>query len=320
MAKERRKKGRLGCFSLVLLLGFIGVFCVAGYNFTTELRGMMKERNAFDGLAKQVHAARQAAVDAAAAPESANAAPAGQQGAPEPTGAVPPGQQGAPESAETTASPERQGEQESSVGGEPAELIEPTPRTILPEYAELAAQNEDFYGWVYIEDTPIDYPVMYTPEDPEYYLHRAFDRSYSFSGVPFMGGSCFEGCVNPILYGHDMRNGTMFAALLKYADEAFWMEHPVVQFDTLYEHGTYEVMAAFRSRVYKASEKGVFRYYDYYDLTDPELFDEYVEQVQKAALYDTGITAEYGDELRTMSTCAYHTDDGRFVIVARRVS
>lgn len=182
-------------------------------------------------------------------------------------------------------------------------------------YLELKEQNPDFFGWISIKGTKINYPVMYTPDRPEYYLHRAFDKSNSQSGVPFLDGRCFAECGNYLIYGHHMNNGTMFAQLLSYGDEEFWKEHPTIQFDTLDGSGNYSVLAAFYSEIYPDEEDG-FRYYRYTDLREEEEFEAYINQVKEAALYDTGIQAEYGDVLLTLSTCSYHVDDGRFVVMA----
>lgn len=189
---------------------------------------------------------------------------------------------------------------------------------MLPGYAALYEENPDLFGWVQIEGTRLSYPVMFTPDDPEYYLRRAFDGSESTSGVPFLDGGCPENGGNYLIYGHNMSGGTMFALLPSYAERDFYEEHPVIRFDTLFEQGEYDVMAAFYSKAYDTDEQDVFRYYQYTDLSSPERFQEYVEQVQAAALYDTGITAEYGDQILTLSTCSYHTDNGRFVVVARK--
>ena len=189
---------------------------------------------------------------------------------------------------------------------------------MLPGYAALYAENPDLFGWVQIDGTKLDYPVMHTPDDPEFYLQRAFDRSASGSGVPFLDGSCTEGGGNYLIYGHNMRSGTMFATLLSYAQPDFYEAHPVIRFDTLFEEGTYEIMAAFYSNVYDSNDQNVFRYYQYTDLRNPDRFQEYVSQAAAAALYDTGVTAQYGDQLLTLTTCSYHTDNGRFVVVARR--
>ncbi|OUQ75818.1 class B sortase [Flavonifractor sp. An100] len=196
---------------------------------------------------------------------------------------------------------------------------EPLPSR-LEGYAALHGENPDLFGWVKIEGTKLDYPVMFTPEDPEYYLRRAFDGSYSVAGVPFLDGDCQEDGNHYLVYGHHMKNGTMFGSLPGYANEDYWAEHPAIQFDTLDEEGGYEVLAAFYSEIYPVDAEGVFRYYEYADLSDPERFTEYVEQAKAAALYDTGIAAQYGDRLLTLSTCSYHTDNGRFVVVARKAA
>lgn len=185
-------------------------------------------------------------------------------------------------------------------------------------YAPLKELNPDFFGWINIENTVVNYPVMHTPEDPERYLHRDFEGETSQSGVPFLDGACYDGCGNYLIYGHNMKNGSMFATLPSYANQSFWEEHPVIYFDTLSDSGVYEVVAAFYSRVYEKEEQNVFRYYDYTDLTNPNTFESFVSQVKQAAVYDTGIDPEYGDQLLTLSTCSYHTDDGRFVVVARK--
>lgn len=191
--------------------------------------------------------------------------------------------------------------------------------TASSPYAALKEQNSDFFGWISIEGTKLNYPVMHTPEDEEYYLRRDFDREPSQSGVPFLAADCCEGCGNYLIYGHNMKDGSMFASLLDYADPKYWEERPVICFDTLEEIGEYEVLAAFYSQAYQQEAEGVFRYYQYPDLSDPDRFGEYVQQVQSAALYDTGIRAESGDQLLTLSTCSYHTKNGRFVVVARKV-
>jgi sortase B len=160
---------------------------------------------------------------------------------------------------------------------------------------------------------------MYTPGDSEYYLHRAFDRSYSQSGVPFLEGAYTDTCNNYLIYGHNMKNGTMFSSLLSYEKESYWQQHPVVTFDTRDDSGTYDVLGVFYTEI-AADRDDVFDYYHYLDLSDPDRYDEYVRKVKENALYDTGIDAAYGDQLLTLSTCSYHVDNGRFVLVARKRS
>lgn len=190
---------------------------------------------------------------------------------------------------------------------------------VLPQYQALWEKNQDLAGWLSIEGTAIDYPVMHTAQDEEYYLRRAFDRSNSVSGTPFLAAGCFTGCGNYIIYGHNMKDGSMFAALLNYADDTFWEEHPTIRFDTLEETGTYQVLAAFYIDV-SLSEDGVaFPFYEYTGLRDEAIFQEYLAQVGDRALYSTGVTAEFGEQLLTLSTCSYNTSDERFVVVAKQV-
>lgn len=192
-------------------------------------------------------------------------------------------------------------------------------------YQPLVQENSHLAAWLIIEGTEVDYPVLFTPSDPEYYLHKAFDGSYAVSGSLFIGANCVPDGTNIIIYGHQMKDGSMFGSLDSYAEEDYAREHPEILYDLIqpdgsYERLTFEVMAAFYSRVYQVDEKDVFRYYYGTDLSDPENFQSYVEEAVSASLYNLGVTAEYGDRLMTLSTCSYHTDDGRFVVVAREKS
>ncbi len=189
----------------------------------------------------------------------------------------------------------------------------------LAAYGALKEDNEDLFGWLTIEDTVIDYPIMYTPDDPEYYLNRDFDGNDSVSGLPFLDGNTDpEVRGNYLLHGHNMRNKTMFATILNYEDPEYLEEHRYLYFDTMEEVGVYEVVAACRARIRYANEEG-FRYYFGTKLDTEEKFNEYVEGVREMAAYDTGFEAAFGDELITLSTCAYHTENGRFFIVAKRI-
>lgn len=96
----------------------------------------------------------------------------------------------------------------------------------------LIAENADCIGWICIDGTNISYPVMHTPSDPQKYLRRNFYGKYSQSGVPFLDGRCSPQSTNLIIYGHNMRNGTMFADLKKYVDRDFLNAHRTVKFET----------------------------------------------------------------------------------------
>lgn len=190
----------------------------------------------------------------------------------------------------------------------------------LPQYEELYAQNQDMVGWIKLEGTQINYPVMQTRDDPEFYLSNNFEKTYARSGLPFLDARCdlSNANVNLLVHGHNMKGGSMFSRLLKFENKRFWQDHKIIQFDLVTETREYEVMAMFRSKQYEKGEEG-FRFYDYIDLSEWGAFNAFVTQVKGASLFDTGITAQWGDELLTLSTCSYHTDNGRFVIVGRRI-
>lgn len=193
---------------------------------------------------------------------------------------------------------------------------------VSEKYAELYLQNNDIIGWIKIPETRINYPVMQTPEDPEYYLHRNFEKEDSDAGTPFM--DCFSNIFIPtgnfLIYGHNMSAGTMFHDLLKYSDRKFYEEHKTFQFDTIYSggQGTYEVIAAGYSQIYPENS-GAFKYYMHASITEEKEFTEYVKGVKELSVYETGVGAEKGDQLVTLSTCAYHTENGRFFVVGKRI-
>ena len=190
--------------------------------------------------------------------------------------------------------------------------------TAFEKYADVYAQNSDLVGWVSIPGTRIDYPVMQTKDSPDFYLKHAFDKSYSSYGVPYLAENCDVGISdNLVLYGHHMNNGSMFSDLCKYESEDFYREHKTIRFDTLDSFGEYEVIATFKTVAY--SGEG-FKYYHFVNAENAEAFDEYIAECKALALYDTGVSAEYGDKLITLSTCEYSRTNGRMVVVAKQIS
>ena len=199
-----------------------------------------------------------------------------------------------------------------------AATVPPTePREVLPRLQEQYEKNPDLAGWLTIPGTRIDYPVMYSPDEPERYLHANFEVSYSFAGLPFIDAVCDPESGNRIIYAHNMLDGSMFRTLLKYQQKDFWQRNPVISFSTLYEEQEYEVVAAFYDKVYKKSDTN-FKFYQFYDTSDQSSFDEAMAYYREHALYDTGVTAQCGDLFLTLVTCAYQTENGRFVVVARK--
>lgn len=198
-----------------------------------------------------------------------------------------------------------------------AETPAPTqPREILPQFQDLAIQNPDLAGWLTVGGTRIDYPVMYSPDEPERYLYANFEKQYSFAGLPFIDAAGQVDSGNRVIYAHNMLDGSMFRGLFRYEQKNYWEKHPTFTFSTLYEEKEYEIMSVFYDKVYKKTDTN-FKFYQFFDTSDAEHFARAMEHFQEKQLYDTGVTAQPGDKLITLVTCAYQTDNGRFVVVAR---
>ncbi len=187
---------------------------------------------------------------------------------------------------------------------------------------ELKKENQDVIGWLEIEDTNINYPVMQaSEEEDQFYLTHNYKREENKQGSLYLEEE-YDWSIpsnNFLIFGHNNSlDGSMFADLPKYEDESFYQEHPTIRFTTVGEDAEYEIISAFRSRLYYKNETGVFRYYFFYNCENEEEYNEFVRNAKDSSLYDTGKTAKYGDQLITLSTCAYHTEDGRFAVVARK--
>ena len=204
---------------------------------------------------------------------------------------------------------------------EVAHPVTGAPIFMLREYAEIFRLNPDTAGWIHIDGTEIDYPVMWTPGRDDYYYKRDFYKKDSKYGCIYAeeNASLEMPSDNVTLYGHNMNDGSMFAGLHNYRKESFYKEHSLISFDTLYEHHTYKIIAVFDAS-FKNPDTS-FYFHMYVDGTEQD-FNNYVAEIKSRSIYDTGETAVYGDKLITLCTCDkdYSTDHGRFVVVAKRIS
>lgn len=191
-------------------------------------------------------------------------------------------------------------------------------QTMLPEYEALYNMNPDIVGWIHIDGTVIDYPVMQTPDRVDYYLKRNFYGMASDQGCIYVREECdfFAPSDNLTIYGHHMRDGSMFASLSSYTSRSTWEENSLIQLDTLYEYHTYQIFAVFKTT---ASVGKGFSYHLFADAQNEEEFQKFVSQCKSLALYDTGITPQYGDKLICLSTCDYSRTNGRLVVAAVRI-
>lgn len=191
--------------------------------------------------------------------------------------------------------------------------------TILPDLQPLYEQNPDIVGWLTVPGTVIDYPVMQTKDRPNYYLRRNFDGKKHNAGCLYAAEPCdiFTPSDNITIYGHRMKNGSMFASLEKFTDADYCKENPYIYFDTLYSLHTYQVMSVF---IVSSTVGEGFAYHEFVTAENEQDFDNFVDTCKELALYDTGVDAAYGDKLVTLSTCDYSLVNGRLVVVAKRVA
>ena len=180
--------------------------------------------------------------------------------------------------------------------------------------------NSDFVGWLSIEDTDIDYPVMKSSEsDPEFYLHRDFDKNYSYSGTLFIGEGCDADSDAFVIYGHNMNSGSMFGSLDSYKSGSFALEHKDIVFRTVKENRVYRVFAAFQTKLLDEDSDDFAYYRSVGKLTKAE-YERMLENIRNMSMISLNETPDYPKQIMFLSTCYYHTDEGRFVVAAYRIA
>lgn len=181
---------------------------------------------------------------------------------------------------------------------------------------QLHEENSDLIGWIMIPGTRIDYPVMQSPADPNFYLNHDFQKESSKYGLPYIEERCKlpAGSTNIIIYGHHMKDGSMFADLEKYESETFYRDNPTIRFETLWDAAEYEIAGILKM---PADDLAI-------DLAQSiqferkKDFDSFAEKIKWDSLYQTEAELQWGDSLLTLITCEYSQTDGRIVIVARK--
>lgn len=193
---------------------------------------------------------------------------------------------------------------------------------ILPEYRKLYEGNNDLYGWLRIDGTNIDYPIMQTPDRPNYYLRKNWAGEYSIKGIPYVDERVDENSENVLVYGHNMDDNTMFGSLPEYKDILYYKNHKYIEFNTIYERARYEVISVSKTVALEDSELATtteYYVYQHVELDTPDEFNKYLDYIKQNEYFDTGVTAKYGDRLLTLSTCDYWTEGARLLIVAKKI-
>ena len=269
---------------IITVILLIAVFSVSAYHVGSYFLEGMESEKKYEDLSNLVHNAQK-----------------------ETTEATDPTETTAP--AETTAPTEET--------TEPTEETEPQ---MIAGYKDLYEMNNDVVGWIKIDGTQLDYPVMQTSVDNrDFYLYKDFYKEKSDRGSIYIREECdmLEPSDNITIYGHNMRDGSMFAALNSYEDKETWEENSLIFFDNLYEFHVYKIFAVFKT---SASLGEGFRYHQMIDAASEEDFNEFISTCKKLSFYDTGITPKYGDKTICLSTCEYTLENGRLVVAAVRIS
>lgn len=212
-------------------------------------------------------------------------------------------------------------------------------KEILAEYEDLYKQNNDLYGWIKIEGTNMNYPVMYTPKNPNFYINRDFDKNIATKGSIYISGVCKVDDENLIIYGHNSKDLSMFGCLSYYKQESYYQSHKYIQLDTIYEKGTYEIIAVSKAFIRKedlmesedGNQKNDIPFYELNDddylfymhmkLNNEEEFEEYVNNMKGNSYYQINATAEYGNKLITLCTCTNvkNYQNERLLVVAKKI-
>lgn len=200
-----------------------------------------------------------------------------------------------------------------------AETTEATEPKMIAGYEEIYNQNNDLVGWIKMEGSKLNYPVMQTPDDPNFYLYRDFDKKDSTRGSIYAWSEADvnQPSDNITIFGHNMADGSMFNCLGAYTSKTAWENNPIIMFDTLNEYHTYKIFAVFKT---SANLGQGFSYHKFVDAADEQEFNDFVAECKRLSFYDTGITPIYGDKLICLSTCEYTLDNGRLVVAAVRIT
>ena len=283
----------------ILLIVFAGIFLVSAFYIGKYYWESHVQQGKYNDLANLVHGAQGYLTEPTRPPKETTGAT---------EGTTPEGSETMPEETEPL----------------PMHVPVEDPKThetlmVLREYAEVYQMNRDFIGWLHIEDTIIDYPVVYRPKNRNYYLRRSFEGKSSTRGCLYIREECdpVTPSDNGTIYGHRMRDGTMFADLAKFMDKKFFETHQTFTFDTLFEHHTYQIVTVFLTTAYAVDS---YPYHLFTNAVSEADFDDFINTCKSMQFYDTGVSAVWGDKLITLSTCDKSIENGRLVVIAKRIA
>lgn len=209
-------------------------------------------------------------------------------------------------------------EEQAQQSPETSKNAEEESQTILSQYRKIAEQYPDFWGWIKISNTKIDYPIMQSKKK-DFYLTHDYEGEESREGAVFVdsktGNVPLDNYV--VIYAHNMKNGNMFGELGSYKDKTYLQNHNTIELDTAYQTGEYEVIAVLTTHILNQEEKG-FRYYRQSGYKNKEEFEKIKKFIKDNQLFEPEAEIAYGNQLVLLSTCEYSQENGRLVVVTRR--
>ncbi len=284
--------------SILLLVAFCAVFLVSGYFLVDYIGQSVHAQKTYDELNSLRHPTGTQGQQGQTTPPSGPAST---------DGSDPTGETNAP--TEPTIPDELISIEDPETGKD---------MTIWASLAELYRLNPDIIGYITFDALKNPYPLMQRPDSKDYYLHTDFYGSYSNAGCLYLKEDCdLEKSDNVTIYGHNMKDGSMFAGLMNFTDKEYWQYHQTFTIETLTNKYQYQIIAVFKTSGY--SSQGGYSYHKFVNASSEEAFNSFVADVKQMAMYDTGLTAEYGDHLICLSTCEYTLNNGRLVVVAKRL-
>lgn len=183
-------------------------------------------------------------------------------------------------------------------------------------YEKLNNKNSDCIGWINIQNTKVDYPVMYKEGDNNFYLRRNINKEYSIAGIPFLDGNCSleEKKALWIIYGHHMKDGSLFGGLSKYNNKKFYEQNKKI---TLYIKNTKYIYEIFAYGVISAITD--YNLYNVNDFRTDKGYEMFLSDIKKKINYNKDLIPEKREDILILSTCDYTKPDGRMIVVAKRV-
>lgn len=189
------------------------------------------------------------------------------------------------------------------------------------DFKQLSAINQDVCAWLKIPGTTVDYPVLYRVGDNEFYLHKDLYQKYSSYGSLYFAQGCIpiQENVSLLVYGHHMKDGSMFAELMHYKQKKYYKNHSYIYLYTPDYNYQYQIASVIFTDISKENPDAL--YCDHYiDMSNTATFQEFVQEVEKRKLYNTNVALLPGDQLLMLSTCEYSSKNGRLVVIARQTA